>query len=226
MDNAHAFLDIALRASIATAAALAWAIARGTWSPRWPFYRSTAALLTWLFAADSARWCLQYYILRPARAALGDEPYPWPERLAWFADLALQLSWSFAILAACLVVYLRRRPWPALAGWLGAVAILSALYPGLRGLPLLHVEAGIATACWLACAWAGWRSVRAGDVWLASHMALVPILGAQAAVLVAVAWGADPVGDHPIARLLQGVGYVLLLAYQVKQIRKYRVLSG
>jgi hypothetical protein len=212
-----------LTAIVAVCALLAWAIVRGWWSPRWPFYRPVAWLLTWWLAFSTARATLQHFILRPARAALGEAPYPWPVRGAFLADLALLLSWPAALLGAYLAVFLRHRPWLAAVVWLLSWSAIAALYPALRGRPLLLVEAAIATACWLVCAWSAWRSFAAGDVWIASHMALVPILGAQLGVIVSVAWGADPVADWPIARLVQGVGYVLLIAYEVKQILKGRV---
>lgn len=209
---------------IIVCAVLARAIHRGWWSPRWPFYRPISWLLAWWVTFSSGRAALQHFILRPARETLGGAPYPWPVRAAWLADLALDISWPFAILGACLVVFMRRRTWPAAVAWLACCVALAVAYPALRQRPLLLVEAGISTACLVACAWTVWRNFTSrAEVWLAHHLSLVPILGAQAGVMVSVAWWDDPVRDWPIARLVQGVAYVLLLAHQVRQIRKYRV---
>lgn len=209
-----------LFAIVAASTVLAWAIARGWWSPQWPFYRPLAILLSWWCTASIVRAAVQSFILHPARLVMGPEPYPWPARGAFLADVAVRLSWPFAILATCLAVYSRRPWWPAAAAWLVCSTVIAVAYPELRGPPLLLVEAGIATACWLACAWSAWRSFRAGDVWIASHMALVPVLGAQVAMLLSVGWWPDPTRDWWIARLVQGVGYMLLLAYQLQQIRR------
>lgn len=206
---------------VVACALLAVAIVRGWWSPMWPHYRPIAAVLLWWLTFSTARAALQHLILRPSRLLIGSAPYPWPMRGAFFLDVAARLSWPFALVAACLVVYARRRPWSALLGWAIVVAAVCRCYPAVRGDALLHVEALISTACWIWCAWLVWRSYDHGDVWIASHMSLVPILGAQLGVIVSVAWG-HPIADWGIARLVQGAGYVLLLTYQVRQIRKVR----
>lgn len=214
-----------LFAIVAACTVVAWAIARGWWSPRWPFYRPLAILLSLWCAASIARAAIQHFILHPARLVLGDAPYPWPVRALWIVDLWLVLAWPFAILAACLAVYSRRPWWPAAAAWLACWATLAALYPELRGRPLLLTEAAIATACWVACARAAWRSFKAGDVWIASHMSMVPVLGAQLAVLLSVGWWPDPTENWWVARLVHGAGYVVLLWYQLQQIRSNSVRS-
>lgn len=206
---------IILLALLIACAASALAIARGWRLHMQPYYRPVALLLTWAVIADVARLAIVPALRSPV-------PYGWPERAAFFADTALVLAWPFALLAATQAVFVRRSPWAAAVAWAACTAALCAAYPTLRQRPLLLTEAAIASACWLASAWAVRSAVKARVVWIASHMALVPILGAQLGVIVSVMWSEDQERDWTAARVVYGAGFVLLLAYQMRQIRKYR----
>ncbi len=202
---------------LAACVVAAWAITRGWWARvRWPFYRPVALLLTWTLATWLARGALQAWVLSPVREAIGEEaPYEGVARLAYFAEVALRVSWPFAVLAASLAVYMRRRPWWLALAWVAAATALCWAYPELRRRPQALVEAGVTTACWAASAWAMWRSYRVEDIDpVASHGGMTWILGSQLSVALVVQWFGNPYVDWPLARIMQGAGYVGLLCYQ------------
>ena len=174
---------------LAACVVLAWAIAQG-WRARvrWPFYRPVALLLSWTLATWLARGAIQHWLLQPARGAIGDElPYAGAARLAYFGELALRVSWPFAVVAAALAVFLRRRAWWVLPAWVVVAGALCWAYPELRRRPQALVEAGITTACWLAGAWAMWRSYfRECIDPVASHGGMTWVLAVQLSVAVVV----------------------------------------
>jgi hypothetical protein len=183
---------------------------------RWTGYAPVAALLVWCTTHALGRSAVQAAFLNPARAALGpDAPYYGAALPAYFAEVALRSTWPFAILAACIVVFLRRRPWWLVAAWSVTSLALCVAYPELRREPQALVEAGIASVCWLASvgvAWYGHRRLRRDPPECYVPMAL--ILSAQLAVILLVQWSGRPEQDWSIARLIQGVVYAALLVYQ------------
>jgi hypothetical protein len=111
--------------SCATAAVLAWMIAT-----RHPEHRPTAALLSTLLGLQMAVLALDAALLGPLRAELGVRA-AWTG-WAWAASLlanALELAWPAAILGTALVVFARRKPWPAVVAWAVAVVAYAALHP-------------------------------------------------------------------------------------------------
>ncbi|WP_438029038.1 hypothetical protein [Sorangium sp. So ce233] len=209
---------------LAACVGLAWALTRGgRGRPRWPFYRPVALLLTWTLATWLARGALQAWILQPTRAALGPElPYDGPARIAYFGELALRISWHFALLAAAVAVFLRRRAWWAAAAWVAVSAVLCWAYPGIRGENQARVEAIIGTIALLGSGWAMWRGYRAAVLPVPSHGAMGWILATHLAIVVAVEWGQNPRADWSAARLVTGVGFLGLLQYQVRKLRGQR----
>ncbi len=198
-------------------AAVAWAITRG-WRrrARWPFYRPVALLLSWACVTALARAALQHWVLNPTREAIGkDQPYEGTARLAYFGELALRHSWPFAILAAAVAVFLRRRAWWALPAWGLSAAGLCAAYPDLGREPQAWVEAGVAAACLIASAWAFRHGKHVDPV--PSHEAMVLIMAAQLAVVVGVQSSGEPHVFWDIARILHGAMYSWLLLYQVRK---------
>ncbi|XXY51000.1 hypothetical protein WME91_07630 [Sorangium sp. So ce269] len=206
---------------LAGCVALAWALARG-WRgrPRWPFYRPVAALLSWALATSLARGAIQHLVLHPAREAIGpDAPYSGPARAWYLAELAIRLSWPFAILAATLAVFRRHRAWWLVGAWALAAAALCWAYPDIRRGPQWRIEAGIASVCWLGSAWAVWRWY-AGDesAPVAAHTAMMLVLAAQSSVLAVTQWSGNPVEHWTGARVTYGVMYAGVLVYQTRKL--------
>lgn len=189
---------------------------------RLPSYAPIAYLLTWWTAYTLARAANRIAILAPARAAIGpDAPYSGATLLGYCVEIALRLSWPFAILATCIVVFLRRGAWWVAVPWLTCATALSLAYPALRRRPQSLIEAGIASACWIAsvwCVWKGHRRLRIDPPECYVPTAL--ILGAQLAVILVVQWSGQQETEWSIARAVQGVVYAALLLYQaVKTFR-------
>jgi len=206
---------------LAACVASAWALTRG-WRgrPRWPFYRPVALLLSWALATSLARGALQHWILNPARATIGEEvPYTGMARTAYLAEVAIRLSWPFAILAATLVVFRRRRPWWLVAAWAVAAGGLCWSYPEVRREPQWHIEAAVASVCWLWSARTVWCWYSSDDgAPVAAHTAMMLVLAAQLSVLALVLWSGNPVEHWTGARVTHGVMYAGVLAFQLRKL--------
>lgn len=185
-------------------------------------YAPVAVLLSWWLLYTAARATLWHLSLGPGRDAIGpDAPYSGDALLVYYAEIALRLSWPFAILATCIVVFLRRRAWWVAAPWIASAVALALAYPALRRRPQSLVEAGIASACWLAsvwCIWKGHRKLRIDPPECYVPVAL--ILGAQLGVILVVQWSGRQDTEWSIARAVQGVVYATLLGYQA--VRTFR----
>lgn len=206
---------------LAACAASAWALTRGWFGrPRWPFYRPVALLLSWALATSCTRGAIQAWVLQPARAAIGpDAPYAGAERVAYLAELAIRLSWPFALLAAALVVFRRRRPWWLVGAWAVAAAGLCWSYPEVRRELQWRLEAGVASLCWTGSAWTIWRWYSGDEsAPVAAHTAMMLILAAQLSVLVLILWSGNPVEHWTGARITHGVMYASVLAYQARKL--------
>lgn len=202
---------------VAACAVVAWLLIlrRGTTS-----YAPVALLLTWGAAFTIARAWIQISVLAPARAALPhDAPYV-GDTLPWYyAEIALRLTWPFAILAVCVWMYLRRSPWWLALLWSACAAALAGAYPELRRRPQGLVEASIASACWIASAatvWWGHRRRRIDPP--GCYVPTAMILGAQLAVILIVQWLGRDDEEWSIARAIQGVVYAVLLGYQATKL--------
>ncbi|MGK3995080.1 hypothetical protein [Sorangium sp. So ce1024] len=211
----------ALTPILAACAVSAWALARG-WRgrPRWPFYRPVALLLSWALATALSRGAIQHWILNPARAAIGEEaPYSGGARAWYLVELAVRLSWPFAILAATLAVFRRRRPWWLVGAWAVTAAALCWSYPEVRRELQWHIEAGVASACWTGSAWAVWRWY-AGDesAPVAAHTTMMLVLAAQLSVIAVTLWSGAPAEHWTSARVTHGVMYAAVLAYQARKL--------
>lgn len=115
----------ALYALSALATALAWILAR-----RRAEHHPVAVLLTVGLGADGARQVLRTLYLNAAMQRLGaDVPWTGPARLAATLSHALFLAWPAALVGAALVVFLRRRAWPAGAAHLATVAAIVVVHP-------------------------------------------------------------------------------------------------
>jgi hypothetical protein len=198
-------------------AVLAWLIVIGSKSRR-PSngYIPIATLLTWLTASNLMRALIQVFVLREVRAILGpDAPYDGPLRLLYFVEIAVRAAWPFALLGASMLVFLGRRPWISIVGWVAATAILCWLYPEIRRQPQARIEAYVALACWAASALAAWwgHFMRRTDR-PSCYVPMSMMLGAQLSVTLVVRFGSYPQDDWTIARVVQGTVYVGLLGYQ------------
>lgn len=185
-----------------------------------------AVLLTWWTVYTLARAANRWAILAPTRERIGDAPYEGAALGAYYLEISLRLSWPFAILAACVAIYLGRR-----VGWIAALWSLAAVamcwaYPELRRRPQALVEAGVASACWVASVGAyvyGHRRLRVDPP--ECYVPTAIILGAQLAVIAIVQWGGHQDTEWPIARGIQGVMYSMLLSYQAVMVWKPTWLS-
>jgi hypothetical protein len=198
---------------MAACAVAAWCVVVS----RRPLYATVAALLTWLAAGNLIRLLVQYLMLAPAHASLGEEPpYPWPVRGWYFVELAVRASVPFAILAAALVVFLRRRPWLAALGWAAASVYLCAMYPELRRESQARAEAWIGLGCWTTSVFAGWQGHfrRRVDI-RECYVPMALVLSVHVAVLLVVQFGGDPQRDWDPARVVQGTVFAALLLYQL-----------
>jgi hypothetical protein len=113
---------------MAAAGSLAWVLAQ-----RRPEHRPIALLLSALLATDAAQWAIEVGALAPLRARFGVE-VQWTgwARVAVHVAEALWLIWPAAVVAASLMVFAGRKPWPALVGWTAFVAGIVIGYPSLR----------------------------------------------------------------------------------------------
>ena len=116
---------VALMLASAAAVVLAWALTQ-----RRREHRPIALLLSAGLALDAAQLALDARVLAPLRAELG-VAVPWTgwARVAGHLADALWLGWGACLVAAALVVFAGRKPWPALAGWAGVVAALVVVHP-------------------------------------------------------------------------------------------------
>jgi hypothetical protein len=101
----------------------------------WP----VALFLMGTTAADLPHMAIVAWVLQPAREAIraaGADPALVPfagwTRVLGHIDVALFLTWPAGIAALALVLFTKRRPWPAAMAW-AAVSIALALgYPAIR----------------------------------------------------------------------------------------------
>lgn len=182
---------------------------------RTPQYVPIAWTLTWSLASDLGRAALQYLVLDFAPV-----PFDGLARIAFDAEQALNFSWPAALVGAALVVYLRRRAWPAAVVWLVVSFASAASYPELRAAQRLTAHAFTWTAAMLVVVYAAWESyVVRRHVWRAPQQALGILSSGTLSVSVVVLWTRDPVGDWCVARYVQMVALGLLMVYQVVQLR-------
>ncbi len=186
----------------ALAAVLAVAVA---W--RRPSYRPTAGFLFGALVASLVRLALRW-----ARVG-APVPYVGAARLGFHLDSALFLAWPLGIAALARWTFAGRRPWPVLAAWALAVAVLVLGYPTLRGDLLRKVLLGIelaalavAVASFVAFVWAR-RDPRL------EHLAAMLILALEGATL-AGAWALGPFAGWGAAQITYSVLYAVLAVLQ------------
>lgn len=116
-----AAVDIAL----VIVTAMAWALA----SKRRE-HRPVAVLFSIGLVGELVLRAYDATILASLREALGiDVPWTGWARAAALLSHAIVLTWPAALVAACLVVFARRRPWLAVIGWAVAVAAFAVAHP-------------------------------------------------------------------------------------------------
>jgi len=183
---------------------LAWMLAR-----RRPEHRVIAVLLSVGFAVDIVRPVFDG-LAAPADAA------PSLQRLAWIAGVlahAVALLWPAALVGAALVVFAGKRPWAAVAGWAGALAMLVIVHPAredqARAFALVQL---LATAC-AAGLVVAWYRKRAGRAMSSAHFALAMILSTELVSLLG-AWRVGPFEHWPISQALYLLLFAMLIVSQ------------
>ena len=147
-----------------------WEVVRRR-ADHWP----AAALFTYGLGSDAARRLLQR-----AAGYYGTGALEGWARVGFKVDQALFLGWYAGVAAVAVAVFLRRRPWIVLLGWM---AVVAALLPHERGLSLANkyrVVEFAALALGIASAFAGVR--RAEKPLTITHLALLLVLLAELAV--------------------------------------------
>jgi hypothetical protein len=191
------------------ATALGWILGRHRGE-----HRPVAYLLTIGLATDLARRVLRLAILAPARAALGDAPYVGSARIAYHFEQALFLAWPAAVVAATILVFHHRRPWPVAALWFAAVVTLAAAYPAVRGAALGRCYLGveIATVAVSVGAVATWiRQRKTPEV---HHVSVALVIAAEVVSLLAGPWKTALVGSWPLAQVGYAALFIVLIVLQ------------
>jgi hypothetical protein len=196
--------------TFALAIALAWALAK-----RRPEHRPVAVLLSIGLAADLGARLLDVAVIAPLRAELG-VAHQWTgwARAAGLLYNALGLVWPAALVAAVLVVFLRKRPWPALAAWALAVSALALLHPiaangsQARALELAEVIAAMVSGG-IVLHWFTSLQRPASS----AQFALTIIVMAEVLSLLG-AWTIGPFAGWPISQVLYLTMFVIVIAIQ------------
>jgi hypothetical protein len=168
-------------AGLVAAVALSWALAR-----RLPEHRPIAFLLSALLTVDAASLVLDAVLLAPMRT---EQPpttaTPGGLTAGGLVADAVWLAGPAAIVAASLVVFGGRRPWPALVGW--AAFVVALLFrDSQRVLPAAQV-AMVAVAGTMLVTWYLRKKKAVGS----AHYALAMLVAIEATSLFA-AWRVGP----------------------------------
>ena len=201
---------------MAGAVVLAWILAS-----RRPEHRPVALLLSIGLVVDAGRHVFDGAVLAPLRDSLGVAT-PWTgwARVAGFLADAVTLVWPAAILAAVLVVFAGRKPWPALAGWACVVAVLAVAHPiagdgsQARALALAGHAHAIMASAGIVLAWYRRTTEPAGS----ARLALALIVSAEAISLLG-AWRVGPFERWPIAQILYLALFGVLVLAQARFLR-------
>ena len=145
---------------------------------RRPSYRPTAGFLLGAFLASMVRLALRPVLLA-ASLPLAGLP-----RLVFHLEQALFLAWPLGIAALARWTFAGKRPWPVLAAWALAVAVLVLGYPTIRGdlyrKVLLGIELAalaVAVASFVAFFWARQKP-------RLEHVAALFVFGTEGVTLV------------------------------------------
>jgi hypothetical protein len=190
----------------ALATVLAWTLAR-----RSAEHRPVAWLLTTGLAVDLARRALRtFYILPVIRPLRGHPLTGVPLAVAHVND-ALFLTWSAALAACAMVVYLGRRLWAAVAVWAAVVAGLVAFHPtessGTLGRVFTAAQLG-SLAAGLGCA-ATWYLSESRAPTTTAQASLGVIIAGELATLVG-SWRIGAFDNWHISQILYLLLYMLL----------------
>lgn len=199
------------------AALLGLALWRG-WGTRgiWPFYRPVALVLAWAPLHDVAQWAIGAF----AKAGAA-KPYAGAAALWFHLEAALLMSWPAALLGVALVVFRRRRPWPAAALWAVASAGAALAYPALRLEPRWWFYAAFTALCCAGAFLLGGleiaRRIRDSEVVMIHHAVPMALTIGQASAIFAYANG-RPVEEWSTARLVQGIAFGSVVGYQTLKL--------
>src|ERR1700722_8153226 len=147
-------MTLALFGTLVLASLFAWFL-----STRRQEHRPVAILLTAGLALDIIDHVYDLAVIAPLRGELGLQA-PWTgwARVAGAMADAIGLLWPAALVGAAFVVFLGKRPWPALVGWAVIVLWLTLAHP------------------------------MASDGTLARYLAAAESIGAAVAVGIAIQW--------------------------------------
>jgi hypothetical protein len=188
-----AAVDIAL--VIVTAMAWALAVKRRE-------HRPIAVLFSLGLGGELAIQAYDATVLEPLRAGLGvDVPWTGWARAAALLSHAIVLTWPAALVGAALVVFAGRRPWPAVVGWVLAVALFAVTHPiagdGTLAAALTAAQAvSVAAAAAVCLTWLLWRTTPA----MSAQYTLLMIVIAESISLLG-AWRVDLFGAWPVSQV-------------------------
>lgn len=198
-----------LMAAVATA--LAWVVSRVR-----PAHRPVASLLAFGLGADILRRALRLLVLAPAYAALHGAPATGWVRVAAHVDQALFLAWPAGLAAVTMWIYLARRPWPVVIGYVLTEAGLIASYPAVRGEMLRKAYLGFQLACLMVAVgsflhWAVFRkNPPTVTHWLVALMMTAEIVGVAAGP-----WRLGFFARWDLAQVIYGMLYSMLVLIQL-----------
>jgi hypothetical protein len=199
-----------LYALSALATVLAWALAF-----RRAEHRPVAYLLTIGLATDAARHVLTVFVIRPIAVSFGNAPWTGWARAAGVLDESLFMAWPVAIIGASLVVFLKRRVWPAWVTYAALIAWVAIAHPMTLDGSLQRfftavqlVSSMIAIGCGLT-----WYRSDSKTQSTTAQLALALIAGVEL-VSIAFAWRVDIFTKWHLAQAVYLVLYATLIIIQ------------
>lgn len=188
---------------------LGWMLAR-----RRREHLPVAVLLSIGLASDVATLAVRGPILAAVARHGVDAPWSGAERVAGHLSDAATLAWPAALVGVALVAFLRRKPWPAVAAYVLAIAAMVVVHPiagdGSLGRALTAAQlAGVLAALGCAVTW----YLRPHDGTTSAQACMGIIVAAELAAL-AGSWRIGVFADWQLARLAYLVMYVVVIAIQ------------
>jgi hypothetical protein len=156
----------------------------------------------------------ELYLAEVIRRLGVDAPWPWPERAMGHLTDAFTLAWPATLAGAAIAAFLRRHPWPAIAGYVAFIAGFVIVHPIAGDGSLRRALMGaqvVAVAVSLGCALTWYQRSRKRATSAQACM-LVFAFGELGALFGS--WRHDIFADWHLARLAYVVMFVVVIAIQ------------